>query len=123
MEEEMGNNDEKPEEELSQEEKKLPVTKEDQRNMIIDLKKFITESQGTASKKFEESVKGLKEEIVKQNSVISTVRSDVTQMKKRIETLERREGVSEESIDAKIRERERKMEGRRRFEDKIRAEI
>ena len=123
LEEEMGNDDEKTEEELSEEEKKLPVTKEDQKNMVSDLKKFITESQGTDYKKFEESVKGLKEEIVKQNSVISTVRSDVTQMKKRIETLERREAVSEESIDAKIRERERKMEGRRRFEDKIKAKI
>ena len=34
-------------EEQHEEQKKLPVTKEDQRNMINDLKKFITESQGT----------------------------------------------------------------------------
>ena len=66
-EEDMGNDDEKPEEELSEEEKKLLVTKEDQKNMISDLKKFLTESQGTDSKKFEESVKELKAEIVKQN--------------------------------------------------------
>ena len=54
--------------------------------MNNDLKKFITESQGTALKKFEDSVKELKDKIVKQNEVITTVRNDVSEMKERIET-------------------------------------
>ena len=44
-------------------------------------------------------------------------------MKNRIDTLERREASTEEMIEAKIRERERKLEGRRRYEEKIKAEI
>ena len=91
FEEDMSNDEEQHEEELSEEQKKLPVTKEDQRNMINNLKKFITESQGTASKKFEDSVKELKAEIVKQNEVITTVRNDVSGMKERLETLEKRD--------------------------------
>ena len=116
--EEMGNDGDHQEGELSDAQKKLPVTKEDQRNMIIDLKKFITESQGNASQKFEESVQELKAEIVKQNETITSVRNDVIKMNGRIETLEKREKESEEMIDAKIKERGRKMERRRKLEKK-----
>ena len=106
---------------LTDEERKLLMTKLDQKSMVNDLKKFIAESQTVASKKFEDAVTGLREELVKQNNELSAVRSDVSTMKSRIDIIERREAASEEAIDAKIRERERKREGRKRNEEKIKA--
>ena len=87
--EDMGKDGEPQEGELSEAQGKLPVTKQDQRNMINDLKKFITESQENAAQKFEESVQELKAEIVKQNEMIAAVKKDVSTMGDRIENLEK----------------------------------
>ena len=68
-------------------------------------------------------MKGLKDELTKQNNKLIDVRNDVTSMKKRLESLERKEATLDEAIDVTIREREKKQEKRKRFEVKVKAEI
>ena len=51
------------------------------------------------------------------------MRIDVTSVKKRLEDLERKEVISDETIEAKIRENEKKQEKRKMFEKKVKAEI
>ena len=122
-EEEMGEEGELQDGELSEAQGKLPVTKLDQKNMVDDLKKFITESQATAAQKFEETVKELKAEIGKQNETIAEVKNDVGKINDRLEKLEKREMETEEMIESKIKERTKKMERKRRLQERVLAEI
>ena len=122
-EEEMGGEGELRDGELSEAQGKLPVTKQDQKNMVDDLKKFITESQAAAAQKFEETVKDLKAEIGKQNETIAEVKNDVGKINDRLEKLEKREMETEEMIESKIKERTKKMERKSRLRERVLAEI
>ena len=104
---------------LSETERLLPMMKGNKKEMVDQLKEFITETQIEASKKFETAVKGLKDLLTKQNNELIDVRNDVTSMKKRLENLERKEATSDNAIDVKIREREKNQEKRK----KVKAEI
>ena len=56
------------EDDLSDTERQKPRTKGDKKEMVDQLKEFISETQVEASKKFESAVTGLKEELTKQNN-------------------------------------------------------
>ena len=72
---------------LSYIERQKPMTKIDKKEMVNQLKEFISETEVEAPKKFETAVTGLKEELTKQNNELIKVRNDVTSMKKRLEDL------------------------------------
>ena len=62
------------EDELSDTERQKPMMKGDKKEMVDQLKEFISEKQVEASKKFETAVKGLKKELTKQNNELNEVR-------------------------------------------------
>ena len=99
------------------------MTKGDKKELVDQLKQFISETQVEASNNLKSMVTGLKEELTKQNNELIEVRNDVTNMKKRLEDLERKEVSTAEEIEKKIRENGKKHEKRKMFENKVKAEI